>query len=153
MKYSQEGTMFSFPSNTKEIIDGIRDAIGRDITFYTPNKVPCTYSGCSIDPVSKVSTLSFCPICHGAGYITTYSGEDVTAHVTWYPAEILNWQTGGRIDTGDCTVQVEYNDDNLELIRDCAYVVVDTKKLTIRKQILRGVPVPNRVILNLLEEE
>ena len=143
--------MFSFPNDTKDTIDAIRNTIGRNVRFYIPSGEDCP--ACNLDPVTNLSTNSFCPTCHGAGYITTYSGEDVIAHVTWRPAEILNWQTGGRFDTGDCMIQIEYNYDNIELLKECAYVVVDTKKLTIRKQTIRGVPTPNRIIVDLLEEE
>lgn len=144
----------SFPSNTRETINAIRDAIGRQITFQTVVTAPCTASGCGVDPITNTAINSFCTVCSGKGYTTTISGDLYTAHITWKPEGILNWIVGGQYYTGDCLVQVEYTDDSIDVINGAKYVVVDDKRLRMKGKILRGVPAINRVLLELeLEEE
>lgn len=143
--------MIVFPSDTKDVIDAIRGAIGRDVTFWLVDKTPCT--GCTIDPVSGKSASSFCTVCSGYGYVYTYSGYTVSGHITWGFSELLNWQTGGQIFEGDCRVQIEYTPEAATIIDECAFAEVDGRKLTVRKKILRGVPSINRILVDMKEED
>jgi hypothetical protein len=46
--------LISFPEDTEDTIDAIRDAIGREIDFVTATFSGC--STCSLDPVTDTST-------------------------------------------------------------------------------------------------
>jgi hypothetical protein len=141
----------SFPSNTKDVIDDIRDAIGRIITFVTEIEADCP--ACGIDPFTNTSTNPFCTTCSGLGYLVTYSGDSVMAHITWGGNDQLGWATGGQMMEGDCRVQVELTSTILSTISGATYVEVDGHRMGIRKNILRGVQPLNRVLLDLSEEE
>lgn len=141
----------TFPSNTRDVINDIRNAIGREVYFYTETKVPC--SGCSLDPVTDTSTNPFCNICNGVGYIITEHMTTVSAHVTWVGLDSVNWQSGGQIFTGDVGLQIEHTSSNMNLVDNCRYIVVDNKKVEVKKKILRGVPQLNRILLDCMEDE
>jgi hypothetical protein len=143
--------IISFPSNTNDIINEIRNAIGRGVTFIS--KVESDCPTCEVDPVSNTSTDSFCPTCSGVGYLYTTSGYTVIAHITWGQADIINWQSVGQLFDGDCRIQVEYLPETIEAINSCSYVIVDDKKMSIDKKILRGVQTINRILLDLREQE
>jgi len=133
------------------IIDDIRGLIGRPVAFHTP-----TYSGCgtcSLDPVSNTSTDSFCITCGGVYWIPSYTITTVTGHVTWGPADIMNWYTGGKQFEGDCRVQIKYQNTTRDLLDNVEFLVVDGKSLEITSEILRGVPEINRVLLDCIEKE
>jgi hypothetical protein len=137
-----------FPDGT-EVIDSIRNLIGRDVTFYTEYKVPC--SACSIDPVTNTSVNPFCIVCSGIGRIITLSGTPVLAHITHAPAQGVQWVSGGQLPDGDCLIQIKYSAENVTIIDNCSYVLVDEQKFDIKKRILRGVKQLNRIILSLIE--
>ena len=143
----------TFPSSntTRDITNQIRDAIGRDVTFYVTMESDCPT--CTIDPVSNTSVDSFCPTCSGVGYLHTLSGYTVNAHVTWGKHDILNWQSAGQLFDGDCRIQVEYLPSTVSVLDMSPYVVVDGKKLSIKNKILRGVPSINRILIDLIESE
>jgi len=141
----------TFPSNTKEIIDDIRDAIGREITFVQEIESDCP--ACDTDIFTGNSTNPFCTTCSGIGYLITASGTDVMAHITWGGNDQLGWATGGQMMEGDCRVQIEYTDTIISTIESAKYVEVDGHRMSVRKQILRGVQPINRVLLDLSEEE
>lgn len=144
----------TFPSNTTEIIDQIRGAIGRDVTFMQQvGQTACTASGCTLDPITGLSTNSFCTVCSGNYYIPTYSGAVVSGHITWKGAEELGWVSGGTLMEGDCTVQIKYTDTVDSMLLATSYVVVDNRVMEIIKVIPRGVPSVNRVIISMLEKE
>jgi hypothetical protein len=140
----------TFPQNTEITIDAIRSAIGRDVTFYTEERVPC--SACGIDTVTDTSTNPFCNVCSGRGYVITLSGTDVLAHITHGPLEVLGWETGGQLREGEVRLQVKYTVVNWNLVTLSKYVTVDDVNYTIRNKIKRGVPQLNRIILNCTEE-
>lgn len=141
----------TFPNNTVEIIDGIRYAIGRMVTFYKiATTIPCPV--CNLDPITNTSTDSFCPVCSGVFWLYTYSGVSVSGHVNWGQADQLNWATGGQIFEGDCRVQIKYTVANLDLVDNTKWLVVDGKKMSILKVIPRGVKPLNRILLDLREE-
>ena len=141
----------TFPSNTKQIIDAIRTAIGRDIIAEVITVSGC--SVCSLDPVTNTSVDSFCPVCSGLYWIETISGATILAHVNQKPLDNLQWVTGGKYFEGDATVQVEYNAVNLDLIERSKYFIVDGKRFEKDKIELRGVPNVNRIILILKERD
>ena len=143
----------TFPENTEETIDAIRDAIGRDVNFVTATLSGCTASGCGLDPITDTSTNSFCPTCSGQYWIPTYTINAINAHVTWGGADIMGWVAGGQYYDGDCRVQIKHTDANLAIVNDAEYVEVDNKTLTIKSKTLRGVQNLNRIILDLIEKE
>lgn len=138
-----------FPENTEEVIDAIRNAIGRDVLFVAEVKVPC--SACSIDPVTNTSTNSFCLVCSGVGYIITYSGATISGHVTQGQTDYMQWTPGGQYYDGDCRVQIKYTPENITIIDNASYVMVDDQKFDIRKKTFRGVKNLNRILLDLIE--
>ncbi len=139
----------TFPS-TKATIDAIRGAIGRDIEIYTSTLSGCP--ACSLDPITNQSTNVFCTVCSGVYWIPTYTANDVLAHITWGNSDNLLWVTGGQLLEGDCRISIEYTVDNLSLVDDADYFVVDGKKLFFNKKMLRGVPAINRILVDLKEE-
>jgi hypothetical protein len=135
-----------------EVVDAIRLAIGRDTLWYvTISSYPCPL--CDLDPVSNTSTDSFCNTCGGDYWIPVQSGILISGHVTWGHSELLNWQNGGKLDDGECRVQVKYDPDNLYAVDNADYVIVDEKKMNIKKRVLRGVQNINRILVDLIEEE
>ena len=143
--------VITFPTNTRDTINDIRDAIGRNVTFVYTIESDCPT--CDLDPVSNTSVDSFCPTCSGIGYLYTLSGYTVKAHITWGQADINNWQSAGQLFDGDCRIQVEYLPETITVLNLNPYVEVDGKKMSIKKKILRGVPNLNRILLDLNEQE
>lgn len=141
-----------FPSNTREIIEQMINMDGREVTFGVIVSQSGCYS-CSLDPISNTSTDSFCPVCSGEYWINTYSGWDVTAHVTWGRSEDRDWQTGGMVDNGECSVKFMHTAEAEAIVHSAKYVIVDDREMDIQRIILRGVPEINRVIVNLKEKE
>jgi hypothetical protein len=144
--------MITWPSNTVQIIDEIRVAIGRNVTFYVlDTQTVCPT--CDVDPVTNTATDPFCLTCSGLGYLFTYSGVTMSGHVTWGHSELLSWQTGGKLDEGDCRVQVKYTEANLEAIDNMKWAVVDGKEMFFLKKTLRGVQPLNRILVDLIERK
>lgn len=140
----------TFPTNTSNIIDEIRDAIGRSVTFYyVASSVACPV--CTLDPVTNESTDAFCVVCSGSYWIDVYNTYTVSGHITWGPLEILGWQTGGQMQEGDGRVQVKHTNELITVLDTTDYMVVDGKTVEIKNKIYRGVPDINRVILNVKE--
>lgn len=140
----------SFPDNTEEVIDAIRGTIGRLVIFYTQVSVSgCVASGCSLDPISRKSINSFCATCGGDYFIPVYSGIAISGHVTWQGADLFDWQTGGQLFEGDCRVQIKNTAEHRNIISTSGYVVVDDREFRIKSKLFRGVPEPNRIIVDL----
>lgn len=142
-----------WPSSQEiSIVDDIRDAIGREITFFVvASSVPC--SACSLDPVTNESTNSFCPVCSGVYWIPIYSGVPIQAHITWGKSDQLGWVTGGEMWEGDCRVQIKYTPYNVTVVDSSKHVEVDGKGMEILSRTYRGVQQLNRIILGLLERD
>jgi hypothetical protein len=140
-----------FPSNTKTIIDQMRGVIGRDVDFYVPTLSGCNV--CTLDPITNVSTDSFCPVCSGEYWIKSYTIITLSGHITWAPGDILQWYPGGKVEDGDCRIQIEYTEDNNRTASDADYVVADNKELEIRRKTLRGFQPINRIILDCIERD
>lgn len=144
-------TNILWPSNTKNIIDSIRNAIGRDIIgMITVTGISCSY--CILNPVTNLSTDPFCSGCGGTYWLTTHSGWTVNAHVRWAGAEQPLWQPGGKIIEGDCHITIAFSDENLSLLEKVDYFVVDEKEMYMKKYVLKGVPEINRIKVVLLED-
>ena len=141
----------TFPTNTEDIIDEIRVAIGRDVDFYQLVSTECTE--CSLDPITDTSTNSFCPTCSGLYYINTVSGTTISGHVTWGNVDTLGWFPGGQVFDGDCRVQIKYTLDNLSTVKNSEYMVVDDIQLRIDDYALRGVKNLNRIVITTSQEE
>jgi hypothetical protein len=141
----------TFPTDTYETIDAIRGAIGRDVEFYVPSLSGCSI--CDLDPVTNTSTDSFCDVCSGNYWIKTYSIITLSGHITWGPADVLQWHPGGQLFDGDCRVQIKYTEVNKETSEDADYIVVDDKQLEIKRSTLRGVPSINRILLDCIEKD
>jgi hypothetical protein len=133
------------------IIDDIRNLIGRTSTFYIPTTSGCPT--CSLDPLTDTSVNSFCPECSGLYYITTYSGYDLKSHITWGNMDEMAWGPGGQTFEGDCRLQVKYTIDNLDIVKQSDYVMVDNTRMRIDKYAFRVVPELNRIIILSSEEE
>lgn len=143
--------IISFPEDCAEIIDAIRSGIGREVLFVTEQKETC--SGCGINPITNSSTNPFCLTCSGLGYIITYSGTAVLAHITHGKLDERNWVTGGEIDDGSVRIQIKYTLENLGLAENSNYVYIDNERYKINKVIKRGFKEINRIILDLSQED
>lgn len=141
-------------AHTKEVTDSIREAIGRTISFFVvASSIPCTASGCNLDPVTNTSTNSFCTVCSGEYWIPVYQETQLTAHVTWGYSERLGWVSGGQLDEGECRVQIEYTPANEQIVRDAKYLIVDGRTMEKVKPLYRGVKTINRILIDLQEKE
>lgn len=139
-----------WPDNTTEIIDEIRDVIGRDVEFrYVLSSYGCP--DCNLDPVTDASDNSFCPTCSGEYWVDVLSGYTAIAVINWGPSERLRWETGGTMPEGDCVIQVKLTDEIEEILPKTDSVVVDGRIMEIKKRMRRGVQALNRVILSLIE--
>lgn len=136
----------TFPDNTREVINEIRKVIGREVTFYTETSSACP--ACSgVDEYTGYSLNPFCIVCSGTGLIKTVSGVDILAHVSWGTSEDERITRGGVYEFGNCTIQIEYTEENKNLVNNAAYIIVDGKKVIKRDVIYRGVPTLNRIII------
>ena len=143
-----------WPSDTGDTIDDIRDAIGRDIVLYrTVSGIPCSVSGCYLDPVTNLSTNQFCPTCGGNYWISTTSGITINAHVFDKTLDVPMWTAGGMAVEGDISAQIKYTVTNLDNVENSKYYVVDGKEFTQKSFSLRGVPDLNRIVITLIEKE
>lgn len=139
----------SFPSGTREVIENIINAIGRDVGFVTSTLSGCY--NCDIDPVTNTSIDSFCGVCSGEYWIPTYSTNNITAHVTWKFADNNDWKTGGYVWNGDGIVKIMYSGPYMDIVNDTDFMIVDDKIVDIEKVTLLGVPSVNRIILDFKE--
>lgn len=144
----------TWPTDTADTIDAIRGAIGRNILInITVSGIPCSASGCGLDPVTQLSTDQFCPICSGFYWTNTTSGYVVNAHVNWGQSDTPIWETGGRVVEGDCLVQMKYTIANVAAVDEAKSFVVDGKTLVKDAVDYRGVPDINRILVTLTQEE
>ena len=142
----------TFPE-TKATIDAIRVAIGREVTIYvTVTGIACTAAGCSLDPVTSLSTDSFCTICGGNYWLDTTSGYVCSGHVRWLGADKPMWVSGGVIEDGDCKVTITMSDVNLANVRNSHHFVVDDIEMYLKEYRLRGARELNRIQCILLED-
>jgi hypothetical protein len=142
----------TFPGNTVDIIDDIRSAIGRPVEFITVISADACGT-CYLDSITNTSTDAFCPECGGRYWKPIYETVTLSGHVTWHPADIDSFQTGGMVYDGDCTVQIKLEDGTMAMLDSTIEVHIDNKIMEIKKTLLRGVRPLNRVIISLIEKE
>lgn len=141
-----------WPSNTREVISGIIDQIGRDVEiFFVWSSYACP--DCSLDPITNTSSDSFCPTCSGEYWVDVMSGVTRLAHVTWKFDYGNEFQTGGRNMIGDARVKIMHSDADEALVKQSKYLVVDDKIMNLEKTTLLGAPQVNRIIMDLKEKE
>lgn len=144
--------VITWPSNTGDTIDAIRNTIGRDITIFTTvSGIPCPASGCDLNPVTNLSTNQFCPVCSGSYWINTTSGVVLKAHIRTKEVDVPVWEVGGRIVDGDALVQIKYTIANMDYVNNSEYFLVDTREYIKKNIDLRGVPEINRILVSLQE--
>lgn len=142
----------TWPANTTDIINRIRDVIGRLVTFYvTVTGTPCTT--CTLDPVTNLATDPFCVECSGKYWKDTLSGWPCSGHVRWRNADKPLWSPGGIIDEGDCKVTIAYSGMALYNVQHSEYVEVDGFMMYVKDFKLRGVQPVNRITVTLLEDK
>lgn len=141
-----------FPDNARDYIEEMINGIGRPVSFYNV----ATLSGCSLcslDPITDNSTDSFCPQCSGEYWIPTYSGWQMTAHITYGQVDDKMWITGGIVDNGQITVKVMWSGGVADYINESEYVLVDGREYDVVSVMERGVPEVNRILVKLKEKE
>jgi hypothetical protein len=144
----------TWPNNTVEKIDEIRDAIGRDLTIMvTVSGIACTASGCSLDPVTGFSTNPFCPVCSGKYYMNTTSGFTVTAHCVSKRLDEPIWTTGGLVVEGVARAQFKYTPSAIWAVENASHYIMDGKKHFADSVSLRGVPDINRIVVTFEEQD
>lgn len=136
-------------TESKAIIDAIRNAIGRTVLFYTDTPTDCPV--CSIDPVTNTSTNPYCTTCSGEGWIHHFNSVPIIGHITWAPSETLGWQSAGTFSTGDCRVQIEYTASNMATLDTTEYAIIDGRKFEVANKMYRGTPIINRILLDCVE--
>jgi len=142
----------TFPSDTVTVIDEIRNAIGRSVTFVTlSGRIACPT--CGVNPITNEGLDPFCVTCSGTGYVDVYEYKSIYAHVTWNFNDLPRWITGGTYVEGDCIIQIKFTEDTLTMLDKTSKVIVDGFPMIIKKRILRGIPEINRVILSLKQED
>lgn len=146
--------VITWPSNTTDIVDQIRDAIGREIMInYTVSGIPCTASGCYLDPVTNLSTNQFCTVCGGNYWLNDTLPYTVDAHVRSLSLDQPFWAPGGRVMEGDLLVQIKYTPSGLYAVENSVSYIVDSKTFIMKHFDLRGVPQPNRIVVTLKEKD
>jgi hypothetical protein len=143
--------MISFPDNTKQIIDNIRGAIGRNINIGT-TILGSECPACTIDPLTNMSSDPFCSTCSGYGYLTSISGTTVSAHVNWNVLGSKEYHSGGFIEVGDCIATIEFSEELLSVIENADYFEIDDEKVFLKEYDLRGVPDINRIRMYLQQD-
>ena len=141
-----------WPSNTEDIIDEIRDTIGRDITILTTvSGIACSI--CALNPVSNLSTNPFCPECGGTYWKNTASGYIINAHIGIGEID-LPWRVAaGHIEKGEIIAQIKYTPENLYAVEHAQHYLVDGKIYLQDDISYRGVPEINRMVITLREQE
>lgn len=141
----------TWPSNTRSIINRIRDVIGRAISIHvTVSGDPCPV--CTLDPVTNLSVDPFCPSCEGNYWINTISAWTCSAHVRWRNIDRPLWVPGGIIDEGDCKVTIDLSGYALTAVQNAHHVIVDDVTMYVEDYKLRGVQPLNRITVTLLED-
>jgi len=141
----------TFPTDTKEVIDDIREAIGRNVTINVKTTgTPCPV--CDLDPVTNTSTDSFCETCDGKYWIDTTTPVVVLGHVRWIKNNQPLYTPGGVIDEGDCIVTIEYTAQNLQYVENSESWIVDGQDMYYKTHVPRGKPDINRIRVILKED-
>lgn len=136
-----------FPS-TKSIKDGIRDAIGQDVTFIiqgTATACPVC-SGLSLyDSVNEQSLDQWCTTCSGAYWLVIDSSVTVTAHVRWLTGDEADKDVAGEVLNGDCSVTIANDDLTSAQVDGIREIRADDRILKVYRTMQRGVPTRDRI--------
>jgi hypothetical protein len=118
----------------------VQDGLGRNVVVYL-EPIASECPNCYYDKVNRVSSgickhapgyptyfaVGRCPVCRGKGVLTSVRRRCIKGIVTWNPSgSAMNSLT--HTDAGfEGATRVEIKTDpcNLELLRDCQYIVVD----------------------------
>lgn len=132
----------------KSKIDEVREAIGRDVTFYTSAETACPLCTASgyLDPQSGGSYYYMCPTCSGSGYTSTVEATVVNARVHWNNDELRTATPGGKYYVGEATlgIDIPYLDLAERTQNESGKVVVDGHDMQITKIVPVGAPIINR---------
>lgn len=143
-------TVPAFP-NTVAIKDAIRESIQRAIVINVAVEgTPCP--ACDLDPITNVSTDSFCYYCSGVYWVNTTSGYTVSGHVRWISSDQPLYTAGGVIDEGNCIVTIKHTDDNLTAVQNSENFIIDNRDLYLVRYIPRGVQELDRIRIILKED-
>ena len=130
-------------------IDAVRNAIGRNVTFYIPSGVPCSLCSASgyLDTYNGISYYTTCPICAGSYYINSAQAHIILARVRFTNDEAIVATPGGKYFTGDATVTIapEYLNIAQQTQVEGGEVLVDNHKMEIVKIIPLGTIQTNRL--------
>ena len=132
----------------KEQIDSVREAIGRDVTFYSVTRASCSLCTASgyYDTVNDTTYYFNCPVCRGQYWIDTQVGTNVLARIRWSNDQAITATPGGRYYLGDATATIE--DKYLPIaelaFKDTGKVLVDSHEMQIIKIIPEGAVSLNR---------
>lgn len=140
--------MITFPS-TKVTKNAIRNAIGQTVYFVIRgDPTPCpTCSGLNLyDGVNEVSLDPYCPVCFGTYWLTTDVSSGVVAHVRWRTQDMPDYTIAGSVVGGDCSITVDIDTLSESNIAKIKYVIADSRKLQVYKQVYRGVPSRDRIM-------
>jgi hypothetical protein len=141
-------------SDRVTIIDGIRNAIGREITINVKiSGIPCPDPTDALDPITNLSVNQFCTTCFGEYWLEDILPITVTGVVSWKGADTPVWSPGGFVFDGDCLIQMKYTASGLANVDAAESFVVDNKVMIKKDVILRGVPQINRILVTLLQKE
>jgi hypothetical protein len=131
----------------KEIIDGVREQIGKPVSVYTPIKSACNLCTSSgyYDSFSDHSIYFTCPECKGSFWKNTLTVTVINARVHWTANEAIGVTAGGKYFSGDASLHVdpEYH----TLFQDSmngGKVVVDNQEMNVIRINPLGAPTLNR---------
>lgn len=132
----------------KSKIDEVREAIGRNVTFYTSTNAVCPLCAASgyLDPLSGQSYYYQCPTCTGSGYTETVEATIVLARVHWNNDELRTATPGGKYYVGEATlgIDIPYLSLAERTQNEAGKVVVDGHDMQISKILPVGAPIINR---------
>lgn len=137
----------------RHVINGVREEIGRDVTFHTPTTSACSLCSASgyYDANNDTTFYFTCPVCNGQYYLDSTEDTEVLARIHWTNADAITATPGGKYYLGSASITVE--DKYLALAeqtQDKGTVTVDGYEMTITKILPVGAPEANRyrIVLN-----
>lgn len=132
----------------KAQIDAVREAIGRNVYFYTTVSGDCSICAPSglFDPLNNNSYYVTCPECQGAYWVKTLVSNEILARVHWVSDEAITATPGGKYFLGEATVTIDtkYLGIAEQTQAESQKVVVDNHDMQITKIIPMGAPGLNR---------
>jgi hypothetical protein len=145
------------------------DGLGRKIFVYAQNnraECPNCYYDKANDKSSGICKVDAsdpnyflvgrCPVCLGKGVLTTSIRKCINGVVIWDPRSAamnaLTYNEAGK--TGATKIQIKTDVCNLELLRDCKYVVIDGINCKLANPpLLRGIGTKSIVVANFFTEK